>query len=147
MWAKRLGGRSDRLLEGDVAREFLSEVLNQAREKMLRRSAAHQVVKEGCAVRPEMDVFAVEDGITDGQGRRRPQPRRTPRMARSRSLLGVVAFGAFRSVCACRTHSQFPRRTPLDATPFTRVIPVANSGASSPLSATSTARFRTAVIR
>ena len=36
---------------------------------------------------------------------------------------------------------------PLDATPFTRVIPLASSGASSPLSAASTASLRTAVIR
>lgn len=33
---------------------------------------------------------------------------------------------------------QLPRRTPFDATPFTRVIPLANSGASSALSAAST---------
>src|SRR5262249_29771236 len=59
----------------------------------------------------------------------------------------VVASGAFSNVCACRTVSQFPRRTPFDATPFTRVIPLASSGASSPLSAASTASFRTAVIR
>jgi hypothetical protein len=40
-----------------------------------------------------------------------------------------------------------PRRTPLDATPFTQVIPLASSGASSPLSAASTASLRTTVIR
>jgi len=55
--------------------------------------------------------------------------------------------GALSRVWAWRTVSQFPRRTPLDATPFTRVIPLANSGASNPLSAASTASFRTAVIR
>jgi hypothetical protein len=38
-------------------------------------------------------------------------------------------------------------RTPFDATPFTRVIPAANSGARRPLSAASTASFLTAVIR
>jgi hypothetical protein len=43
--------------------------------------------------------------------------------------------------------SQFPTRTPFDATPFTRAIPLASSGASKPLSAASTASFRTAVIR
>ena len=43
--------------------------------------------------------------------------------------------------------SQFPRHTPLEATPFAPVIPLASSGASSPLSAASTASFRTAVIR
>jgi hypothetical protein len=42
---------------------------------------------------------------------------------------------------------RLPRWTPLDATPFTRVIALASSGASSPLSAASTASFRTAVIR
>jgi hypothetical protein len=77
----------------------------------------------------------------------KPQPRSTARIARSRRPLGVVAFGAFRNFCACWTESQFPSRMPLDATPFTRVIPVASSGASSPLSAASTANFRTAVIR
>ena len=35
----------------------------------------------------------------------------------------------------------------MEATPLTRVIPLANSGANSPLSAASTANFRTAVIR
>ena len=55
--------------------------------------------------------------------------------------------GVFSSVCACFTESQFPKRMPLDATPFTRVIPLASSGASSPLSAASTASLRTAVIR
>src|ERR1035437_1271453 len=79
--------------------------------------------------------------------RRSPQPRSTARIARSRRPLVAVASGAFNSVCACRTVSQFPKRTPLDATPFTRVIPLASSGASSPLSAASTARLRTAVIR
>jgi hypothetical protein len=59
----------------------------------------------------------------------------------------VLASGVFSSVCACLTVSQFPKHTPLDATPFTRVIPLANSGASSPLSAASTASLRTAVIR
>src|ERR1019366_1352098 len=79
--------------------------------------------------------------------RRRPQPRSTARIARSRSPLIVVASGASSSVCACRIESQLPNRIPLDATPFTRVIPLANSGASSPLSAASTASLRTAVIR
>src|ERR1035441_8737891 len=68
-------------------------------------------------------------------------------MARSRSPLVVVASGAFRSFCACWMDSQFPSLTPLDATPLTRVIPAANSGASNPLSAASTASLRTAVIR
>jgi len=62
------------------------------------------------------------------------------------ALFGV-ASGAFSSACACLTESQFPRRTPLAATPLIRVIPAAISGASSPLSAASTASLRTAVIR
>jgi hypothetical protein len=59
----------------------------------------------------------------------------------------IVASGASRSTCACLAVSQFPRRTPFEATPFTRVIPLASSGASNPLSAASTASFRNAVIR
>ena len=59
----------------------------------------------------------------------------------------VATSGALSSVCACRTESQFPRRTPFDATHFTRVTPLASSGASNPLSAASTASLRTAVIR
>ena len=38
-------------------------------------------------------------------------------------------------------------RTPVDLAPLTRVMPAASSGASNPLSAASTANFRTAVIR
>jgi hypothetical protein len=49
--------------------------------------------------------------------------------------LGVVASGALRSFCACWTDNQFPSRMPFDATPFPRVMPVAKSGGSSPLSA------------
>jgi hypothetical protein len=55
-------------------------------------------------------------------------------MARSRSPLTMAVSGAFRSAWACFAVSQFPRRTPLDATPFTLVMPLASSGASSPLS-------------
>src|SRR5262249_43035349 len=66
--------------------------------------------------------------------RRNPQPRRTARIGRSRRPLGVLASGAFKSACACVTVSQLPSRTPFEATPFTRVIPFASSGASSPLS-------------
>jgi hypothetical protein len=54
-------------------------------------------------------------------------------MALSRSPLLVVAFGLFRNPWACLAVSQFPRRTPLEATPFTRVMPLASSGASSPV--------------
>jgi hypothetical protein len=68
-------------------------------------------------------------------------------MARSRSPLVVVTSGVFSSFCASTTESQLPNRMPLDATPFTRVIPLASSGDSSPLSAAPTASLRTAVIR
>ena len=68
-------------------------------------------------------------------------------MARSRSPFLVVTSGAFRSFCACWTESQFPVRTPTDFAPLTRVMPAASSGASNPLSAASTASFRTAVMR
>src|ERR1035437_3562813 len=62
-----------------------------------------------------------------------PQPRSTARIARSRKPWVVAASGVFSRVWACRMESQLPRRTPLEATPFTRVIPLASSGASSPL--------------
>jgi hypothetical protein len=47
--------------------------------------------------------------------------------------LVLLASGVFSSVCACLTVSQFPKRTPLDAASFTRVMPLASSGASSQL--------------
>ena len=68
-------------------------------------------------------------------------------MARSRSPFFVRMSGVFNSACACWSDSQFPTRTPCDRTPLIRAIPAASSGASSPLSAASTASFRTAVIR
>jgi len=49
--------------------------------------------------------------------------------------------GAFRSAWACLSDSQFPARTPMDFALFTRVMPAASSGASSPLSVASTASF------
>jgi hypothetical protein len=36
-------------------------------------------------------------------------------------------YGAFRSVCACRTESQFSQAAPLEA-PFRRMVPLASSG-------------------
>ena len=59
----------------------------------------------------------------------------------------MAASGAFKSACAWGTESQFPTRTPFIFTPLMRVMPAASSGASSPLSAASTASLRTAVIR
>ena len=79
--------------------------------------------------------------------RRSPHPSRTAMMARSRRPFVVVMSGAFRSACACFSESQFPMRTPIAFALFTRAMPAANSGASSPLSAASAASFRTAVIR
>jgi hypothetical protein len=52
-------------------------------------------------------------------------------MARSRSPFSVVMSGAFSSVWACLSDSQFPARTPMDFALFTRWMPAANSGASS----------------
>src|SRR5579863_3084735 len=54
--------------------------------------------------------------------------------------------GALKSDCACRCDSQFPTRMPVDLTLFTRLIPWASSGASSPLSAASAASLRMADI-
>jgi len=79
--------------------------------------------------------------------RRSPQPSNIASIARSRSPFLVVTSGAFRSFSACWTESQLPTRTPTDLAPLTRVMPAASSGASRPLSAASTASFRTAVIR
>ena len=61
--------------------------------------------------------------------RRRPQPRRTASIARSRSPSLVVTSGGFSSFWACWTESQFPTRTPLDLAPLTRDMPAASSGA------------------
>ena len=79
--------------------------------------------------------------------RRSPQPSSTAIMARSRSPLVVVISGTLRSVCACFSDSQFPIRTPIDFALFTRWMPAANSGASSPLSVASTASLRIADMR
>jgi hypothetical protein len=53
-------------------------------------------------------------------------------LARSRTPFSDVMSGAFRSACACFGDSQLPKRIPLEATPFTRVMPLASSGASKP---------------
>ena len=44
--------------------------------------------------------------------RRRPQPRRTARIARSRNPFTIATSGALSSVCACRSDSQLPTRMP-----------------------------------
>ncbi len=76
-----------------------------------------------------------------------PQPSRTASIARSRRPFLVDKSGVFNTIWACRIDSRFPTRTPLDLTPFTRALPAAKSGDSNPLSAASTASFRTVVIR
>jgi hypothetical protein len=65
-------------------------------------------------------------------------------MARSRNPRTVVMSGALSSACACRCDNQLPTRMPVDFTLFTRLMPWANSGASSPLSAASAASLRIA---
>ena len=67
-------------------------------------------------------------------------------MARSRSPRTVVISGALSSACACRSDSQFPTRMPCVFALFTRLMPAASSGASSPLSAASAASLRIADI-
>src|ERR1700733_7798802 len=56
----------------------------------------------------------------------------------------VAISGGLRS--ACRWDRQFPTRVPVDLTLFTRLMPWANSGASSPLSAAPAATLRIADI-
>ena len=60
--------------------------------------------------------------------RRSPQPRSTARIARSRRPLAVVASGVFNSVCACRTDSQLPKRTPLGCDPLNPRDPAGQFG-------------------
>ena len=67
-------------------------------------------------------------------------------IARSRRPFVVVESGAPNSACACRSDSQFPVRMPTDFTLFTRLMPAARSGASSPLSTASPASLRIADI-
>ena len=95
-------------------------------------------------------VIALLDVLQRKRRRLRPAQPAAQQGSQHRAVaqpLFVDMSGAFKSVCACRTDSQFPTRTPFGLAPFTRVIPAANSGASRPLSAASTASFRTAVIR
>jgi hypothetical protein len=61
---------------------------------------------------------------------------------------GLLGCGVWRAEKRLRLTSdrQFPSRTPFDFAPFTHAMPAASCGASSPLSAASTASLRTAVI-
>ena len=65
-------------------------------------------------------------------------------MALARRPLSVVMSGAFGSACARRRVGQFPMRTAMDFALFTRAVPAASSGASSPLSVAATAGVRMA---
>lgn len=79
--------------------------------------------------------------------RLRPQPSRTARIARSRLPLSVSDGGACQNRRASSAVSQFPSLTPNFFTPFTRRMPAASSGLSSPASAASYASRRTAASR
>src|ERR1039458_8097128 len=68
----------------------------------------------------------------------------TAMMAWSRSPWVVVMSGAFRSAWAWRRVSHLPDLTPIDFALFTRAMPAAGSGASSPLSVAATAGVRMA---
>src|ERR1035438_534448 len=68
----------------------------------------------------------------------------TTMMAWSRSPWVVVMSGAFRSAWDWRRVSHLPDLTPIDFALFTRAMPAAGSGASSPLSVAATAGVRMA---
>jgi hypothetical protein len=75
-------------------------------------------------------VVALVDVARLTDDRRSPQPKRTAGMARSRRPFFVRGSGVFKSVCACKSGSQFPARTRCDRTSLIYVRPAANSGAS-----------------
>jgi hypothetical protein len=81
---------------------------------------------------------------SDSSRRRSPQPSKTARIARSRLLFGVPAFGSCQRERACSAVNQFPNLTPNLLDPFTLRIPAASSGLSKPASAASSASLRTA---
>ena len=74
--------------------------------------------------------------------RRRPHPRSTARMARSRLPVRVCGSGACSRSLAWSFISQFPTRVPCRSTPGTRSIAAAVAGSSIWLSAISRASFR-----
>jgi len=76
-----------------------------------------------------------------------PHARRIASRARSRFPLNRSTFGACHSLCDCSGVSQLPTRTPSFLRPFTRRIPAARFGLSSPQSAASYASRRTAPSR
>jgi len=82
--------------------------------------------------RGDVPELVSDRGSVDPPERAAEQHRQGRAVAQS---LVVLASGVFSSVCACFTVSQLPKRTPLEATRFTRVIPLARTGASRPLSA------------
>src|SRR5580692_8472791 len=75
---------------------------------------------------------------------RRPQPMRSESKARFRRLRRVSAVSAPSSFLPSSAVSQFPTRTPSRRTPFTRRMPAARSGLSSPQSDASYASRRIA---
>ena len=79
---------------------------------------------------------------SDSSRRRSPQPSKTARIARSRLLFGVPAFGSCQRERACSAVNQFRKRTPNLLDPFTLRIPAASSGLSKPASAASSASLR-----
>src|SRR2546422_10560329 len=79
--------------------------------------------------------------------RRSPQPIKSESIARFRLLRSVSALVASSSLFPCSAVSQLPTRTPSRRTPFTRRMPAASSGLSSPESAASYAIRRTAARR
>jgi hypothetical protein len=99
------------------------------------------------------------------RARQTPRPAHRPRFTTppepwqytEKELANLKSPGSFRSAeplsvrsssrFPCSAVSQFPRRTPIQRTPFTRRIPAASSGLSKPESAASKATLRSAASR
>jgi hypothetical protein len=79
--------------------------------------------------------------------RRKPQPSRTARIARSRLPLREKGSGSCHSWRASSAVSQLPRRRPSFFDPLTRRMPAARSGLNNPESVASYANRRTAASR
>ena len=83
----------------------------------------------------------------NGSARRSPHPINMATIAWSRSSRSVDGLVHLRSRRPCSTVSQFPRRTPIRRTPFTRRMPAASSGLRRLTSAASYAIRPTAASR
>ncbi len=84
----------------------------------------------------------------NNSARRSPQPINIATIAWSRNSRGVEGVSARSSSRRpCSGVSQFPSRTPMRRTPFTRRMPAASSGLRRPASAASYATRRTAASR